>query len=730
MSSPSAIMLKRRCGTGDSVVQWRTQLNTVSSTREPPPMPGRQHAASASAWYHGTRDAFLAASCDEIANQLAGRAADESLEIEAQQTEEWRQSVNLLQTHLAEKLPVLRAALSAPGNEAIRHVVLEYDFRRRGLRMDCILIADGALFVVEFKRTRLQKADRDQVMRYAVNLLEFHKVTREWCAAHAGIVVPVLALTDGQCRAPIEWPGLFDISWPSLARKPIECDRDSLGGALAIGLHEARDGAVLDAVRWLSSPFEPSSSILDATLSLYGNHDVSAISDHAAPKEAITASTEEVQQHIDWALSNGSNHIIFLSGAPGAGKTLVGLDIVLRGRHAADAVFVTGNAPLVDVLNRALKQSYQSSGRARETWAPTGYRHTHAHLVASAATFKIVKAHHFLGERGSVHNQLDGRVLVFDEAQRTYERGRMVNGQRLEDHEADLILRTQAAAFPTGGTVVVALVGHNQAINRGESGISAWLDAAVRLNWSYSVADATLSLAEIRDPERWSSHPSRRTLSHGHLSQSMRFYRNAVVEEWAGAVLANDSTRARSLSVEMASNEQVIWMTRSLADAREWARARSAVGESAGIIASGQARRLAAEGLFVDFKPDIATWMLAPSGDIRSSCALETVQNQYQIQGLELDYCIVGWDADLRRVSEDWGAFKLNGGGWTQDGLSEVSKNGYRVLLTRARKGMVIFVPSGDASERDETRSPALYDAIAEFLQSCGAVLLRVPGLH
>lgn len=210
-------------------------------------------------------------------------------------------------------------------------------------------------------------------------------------------------------------------------------------------------------------------------------------------------------------------------------------------------------------------------------------------------------------------------------------------------------------------------------------------------------------------------------MDHGHLRQSMRYYRNAVLEAWAGDVLAGDASHARDLAATASAHGNTIWLTRNLNAARRWARERVIGGQRSGLIASGQARRLAAEGLFVDYKPDIATWILAPTSDIRSSNALETVQNQYQIQGLELDYCIVCWDADLRREGVDWAAYKLNGSDWQTDRLTDVAKNGYRVLLTRARKGMVIFVPQGDDSGGDPTRSAAFYDGVWEFLSHCGA---------
>ena len=206
---------------------------------------------------------------------------------------------------------ILREALMVPGCELIRHVILEFDFRRRGLRMDCVLLAEGVLFVIEFKRSQLERADRDQVMNYAVNLLEFHRITREWCEENDAIVVPVLALTEARAQAPVGWSGLSGHSWPALARKPLECDRDTLAGALLLGLQNRRSDASVSGIGWLDSPFRPSSSILDATLSLYGNHDVAAINDHAAPKEAIDAIPRKSGRTSRWRLPVGLTTLFF-----------------------------------------------------------------------------------------------------------------------------------------------------------------------------------------------------------------------------------------------------------------------------------------------------------------------------------------------------------------------------------------------------------------------------------
>ena len=678
------------------------------------------------AWYSSTREEFLKASTEDIADKLNGRAGDENLDIESAQRDEWRKSVDLLQKNLGERIPLLRQALAAPGCEAIHDVILEFDFHRRGLRMDCLLLGDGVLFVIEFKRSKIQSADRDQVVNYAVNLLEFHKVTQEWCGNSGAIVVPILALTESKSKSILKWGGLFGHSWPSLAHKPLECDSRNLQEALQIGLQNRRTSVAVALDDWLGSTFCPSSSILDATLSLYGNHDVVAIQEHAAPKEAIEASVNEIRCRIDEELNQGHYHIVFLSGAPGAGKTLVGLDIAMRGSSAKSAVFVTGNTPLVDVLHEALGKSYYKQSRNAKVWIPKGYCRSDSKFIAKNANFKIVKAHHFLGQRDIPHKQEDGRVLIFDEAQRTYKKDFMVIRTKLPDHEANLILKAQEFAFPQGGSVVVALVGHQQAIGPAERGIVAWLEAADSRGWSFSISDVTLSLSELHDREKWATHLSRRPLQNGHLHQSMRYYRNAKAEDWVAAVLDGDVSKANSCSEELVKNGNTILLTRCLNDARKWARSRTIGGQRSGLIASGQGRRLAAEGLFVSLKPDIAAWMLAPSSDIQSSNALETVQNQYQIQGLEIDFPIVCWDADLRRDGGDWTAYKLHGSDWRKDKCLDVAKNGYRVLLTRARQGMVIFVPQGDTSGEDVTRNIEFYDGVWKFLKECGAQDLKI----
>lgn len=491
----------------------------------------------------------------------------------------------------------------------------------------------------------------------------------------------------------------------------------SLHETLREALSLRRGGQRVDPTQWLYARFSPSSTIIDAAISLYGQHDVSSINAHVAPTELINRCTEEVANHILESKAQKQSRIIVVSGAPGAGKTLVGLKLAFDARFRKDAVFVTGNAPLVDVLTASLKKSYRSK---RSSLVISGYAREDAIQVIKLATFKIVKAHAFLGERGKNTASTDGSIVIFDEAQRTYQKGREVLRRRLEDDEAALILDSLDRSYGPG-CVVVALVGHNQAINRGEMGAGAWFTAAKARGWRYAISDATLQLSEFDGSGSWAQDPLRDSLETGHLSHSLRFYRNGEIEQWADRVLADKPEEAAAIAKRLAQAGHDIWLTRDLAAAKAWVRTHRVGDETAGMIASAQARRLAAEGLFVELKPDIANWILAPSGDIRSSNMLETVQNQYQIQGLEIDYALVCWDADLCRSNNRWEAFQIKGAKWQKDSAVEISKNGYRVLLTRARKGMILFVPRGDSTREDSTRTPTTYDQIAEYLHWCGA---------
>ena len=680
--------------------------------------------ASANAWYSAARVEFLAAPHETIVERLASAAGRDGWHIEPEQHEEWLASVDLLQNHLSSTVSILRLSLADPSLADFEAVVLEYDLRRRGLRIDCVLLGKGVIAVLEFKRNAVQKSDRDQVENYCVNLLEFHGETRRLHQEHSVIVAPIVVQTEGQLtKRPVPTYGFLQAPWNAIVTPTTVSSRADLSDSLRAILSVRQSATTPDRTEWLQSAFSPSSTILDAALSLYGQHDVAAIGQHSAPIERIRDCTDHVCHWIRKSQSDGVNRIIFVSGAPGSGKTLLGLQVAFAPEFSKDAVYVTGNSPLVEVLEAALKQSYIRGVRRRGL---AGYPREAAKHVIENATFKIVKAHAFLGSRGSQTGSTDGKVLVFDEAQRTYEKGRRVLRKPLEDDEAALILQSMESSYGKG-CVVVALLGHNQFINAGEVGSGAWIHAAKRHGWRCVIADETVAVLSDADRAALKSPRMCESLKVGHLRQSLRYYRNTRIEVWVAAVLDGDAQAARRVAKTFDAQDAV-WLARSLQGGKSWIRDHRVGEQRGGIVGSGNGGRLAAEGLFVGLKPSIADWMLKPDGDIRSSNMLETIQNQYQIQGLEIDWALVCWDLDLRRSNNGWAAYKLSGTRWQAKPASlEVAKNGYRVLLTRARKGMAIYVPAGDVNGIDETRPSGIYDSIADFLLRCGARFMATP---
>ena len=685
-----------------------------------------------SAWYESDTPNFLLDTTDIVVGKLSQIAAQEGWETPPAQEAEWNASVNILKETLCnkqnERLIALQDALSDPRTAEYTDVILEYDFRRRGLRMDCILLAPGLVVILEFKRNKPTAADRDQVMNYAINLREFHEVTQKAINDDGMMLAPVVVTTASNTTIQSEIK-FHEPPWNNvLANSPVT-DAAQLADLLTLLLESRTSTSIIDRYNWVNSRFKPSSSILDAAVSLYGQHEVSAITEHALPTEYIKYCVTELISAVEETRRTSSKRVIIISGAPGAGKTLVGLQLLFA---TPKSVFVTGNAPLVDVLHLALKNSYKEKNAANQLKIPSGYKRAHVKQLIDLATFSIEKAHRFLKTRSSNATRGDETLVIFDEAQRTYLKGRSVADKKLSKDEAQLVIETLERDHKGQGLAVVCLLGHNQAINTGESGISSWFRATENVpGWSFQISDTTLNLPNLFEQttelDKWKTHNKRLNLEYGHLDHSLRFYKNREIEQWADKVIIQDQQAAEELAEKLKKEDSSIYITRNLKRATEWARRHRTGNERAGLIASSQARRLIAEGIHVLPQSDskIAHWMLAPSGDIRSSNMLEYAQNQFQIQGLELDYTILCWDADFRYTDGQWQAHKISGAGWQKqkkDAELEFRKNSYRVLLTRARKGMIIFVPKGDLSLCDETRAPEFYDDIYAFLIKCGCL--------
>jgi len=664
-------------------------------------------------WYKSTKHGFLSASLQDIYFRLDSSARLDGYSIESEQKEEWEATI-----------AVMKEALHYPGLDVVEGILMEYNFRRRGLRVDFVLLAPGAIFVLEFKRGDVSASAKDQAMRYAKNLIEFHELTQEL----APKIYPIVITRKGDAGS-LGRLG-FSFNRPSLNAMPLCCVGSDLGRTMSDALKFSRSlGRCPSVEEWDSSAFCPSTQIIDAAIALYGRHEVGAISAIKEQEDAaiaIAACAASVKRMIDKFTENKSNGLIVITGEPGSGKTLVGLDTVFSRDFANQAVFVTGNAPLVEVLTASLSRSYRRLSDKKWDEALGGFPRDEDGFVEDSTTFNILNAHNFLSDaEGQVYSGSEGRILVFDEAQRTLSEGKEVNRERLEKDEAFLIIEKM---MRRPGAVIVLLLGHNQNINTKELGASVWFKAAKKYGWKCAISPESAQLDELKDDwADFSTSGLAIPITGTHLKISVR--NRANVEPWVRAVLElNNPAKARAViaSSTLERHPVKVFLSRSLDHCRRYIRANyDLFDERAGLLAAGQGKRLRADGIRPDYKPDIADWMLRPSTDIRSSNMLEEVQNQYQIQGLEIDHSVVCWDLDLRREEGDWACYNVNGDGWQKGSTQLESRiNSYRVLLTRSRLSMIIFVPLGADPEVDPTRDAAKYQQIADYLTSCGAVHL------
>jgi hypothetical protein len=447
-----------------------------------------------------------------------------------------------------------------------------------------------------------------------------------------------------------------------------------------------------------------------------------------------------IDQVIEAAERDQCKAIVFVTGVPGAGKTLVGLNVATRHRRsteATNAVFLSGNGPLVAVLREALTRDELRRRREAEAASDSGdggvrRRSSRKGAVAQEVKPFIQNVHHFRDEGVrtlTTGDAPDDHVVIFDEAQRAWDLAKTADfmkrrkGRPGFDRSEPQFLMEYMDRH-TDWAVIICLVGGGQEINTGEAGISTWLDAVRdhfptwRTYISPELSDAEYAaghaLERLRGVARVERHPGL------HLSVSMRSFRSEKLSAFVKALLDVEEERARELLREVSIRYPIV-VTRSLDTARSWIRAHARGSERYGLVASSGAQRLKPHAVDVRVNVDPVQWFLNDRSDTRSSWYLEDAATEYQIQGLELDWVCVTWDADLRRSGAGWQHCTFRGDTWMRIKKPERQRylvNAYRVLLTRARQGMVIFVPPGD--EDDPTREPAWYNALCDYLTRLG----------
>lgn len=597
----------------------------------------------------------------------------------------------------------------------------EYAIPRLGRRIDTVLILENVLFVLEFKvgATGFTRTAIDQVWDYALDLKNFHETS------HPIPVVPVLIAT-GKAHA----PEVIEVtSHEDLLTAPVLCGTEGLSKAIELGLAFFQKPPI-DCSLWQSGRYRPTPTIVEAARALYAGHGVDEITRHDAGAENLAVTSHRLGQLIEQVRVEGRKAIFLITGVPGAGKTLVGLDIANKHTNQNDelySVFLSGNGPLVSVLHEALARDRKERAHAKGEKLRIGE-------ARSAVKQFIQNVHHFRDDCLASSAPPIEHIALFDEAQRAWDLAQTASFMKqkkgtdgFDQSEPEFLI--SCLDRHSDWAAVVCLVGSGQEINTGEAGISEWLAAIRRrfTNWSIYLSPRLREIEYHADAELQSL--STRPLVHWdealHLATSVRSFRSDRVSGFVNELLALNLEQARS-TLDHVLPHYPIRVTRDLGRAKHWLRQQARGTERYGIVVSSQAQRLKPHGIDVRVKVDPVRWFLEDKQDVRSSYYLEDVATEFQVQGLELDWACVVWDGDLRLEDDEWDYFGFKGKRWERvrkDSRRRYLLNAYRVLLTRARQGMVIVVPEGDST--DPTRLPAFYNSAHQLLEDVGIPALN-----
>lgn len=585
-----------------------------------------------------------------------------------------------------------------------------------GRRIDAVVIVGPVVFAIEFKvgEKTFDGAAREQVWDYALDLKNFHE------ASHAAPIVPILVATEAATPSPPELHGDADGVY-----RPVLVARDGLRSAIDLAISHIV-GPPVDLACWPLSPYRPTPTIIEAARALYAQHSVEAIARHDAGTRNLRITSRRLDELVDVAMTNQQKIICFVTGVPGAGKTLVGLNVATRHRRELEqpthAVFLSGNAPLVAVLREALTRDEVSRRKQ------LGEKATKAQLGKSVKAF-IQNVHHFRDEALFDPRAPADRVVIFDEAQRAWNLRQTANFMQRKKNQPGFAQSEPEFLISymdrhADWAVIVCLVGGGQEINTGEAGIDAWLDA-VQTRFPHWHMHISPQLTD-REYAAGQALERARSLTNAHfddtlhLSVSMRSFRAENVSAFVKALLDCELAEARASFAQLADRYPIV-LSRDLDRAKQWVRAQARGSERFGLVASSKAQRLKPHAIDVRVNVDPVHWFLSDRQDTRSSFYLEDAATEFQVQGLELDWTCVSWDGDLRFDGSGWRYHDFRGSRWCNIANAEnrnYLRNAYRVLLTRARQGMVIFVPPGDTS--DGTRLPEYYDATFDYLRTIG----------
>lgn len=662
------------------------------------------------------------------------------------------------------EIAIMRKVLSELGVQE-GQIIFEYDIPRLGKRIDVVLLLKGIIFCLEFKvgEADILESNVDQVLDYALDLKNFHKYSEE------KLIVPILVATKSKQASSMVQMSVYD----DRVVNPLITGEPGLLGQIQAVIKQFPNETPVNP-DWIISPYAPTPTIIEAARSLYENHSVEDIVRHEADDVYTDRTIQYILQVIKDSKANGRKSICFVTGVPGAGKTLVGLDVAIKQTYQGNAepvedegaVYLSGNGPLVAVLTEALAQdNYKRchekgekkklSDSRREVGKSIQMIHRYRDNMLAKIVNPVVNGQLEIDEKKAVEQEKAGygeveHVAIFDEAQRSWTHKRLADylkrggtyGNKLKVSNfpvSEAAFLIWSLDLRIDWATIICLVGGGQEINTGEAGISEWIAA---LNEKFPHWDVYIS-PKLTDKEyaegkvnELLKDKSNVTYSEDlHLAVSLRSFRAEKLSAFVHALLSFDDSAAQIYAEIKA--KYPIYLTRDMETARKWLHKQVRGTERTGVLVTKESARF--KPLAIHILPsgdeNAVHWFLEDKTDTRSSNYLEDAATEIQVQGLELDYTCVLWDADMRCDHGKWRYYRFNG--WSQwneiignsENKQEQMKymlNAYRVLLTRARSGMVICVPEGNPNKttsgfwEDSTRLPEYYDGTYQYLKSIG----------
>lgn len=608
------------------------------------------------------------------------------------------------------QIRTLKNSLSSIGRGQI---YFEFLIPRMGKRVDNVLVIDDLIFVLEFKvgDTKYQKYALDQVVDYCLDLKNFHE------GSHFAKVVPILISTNAET---VE----NEFSIKDDLYETLKVNQNNLTENIQ-AIIRRNTAATFDVEAWENSIYKPTPTIIEAAQALYKGHSVVEISRHDAGAINLSKTAAAISRIIEESKAQNQKSICFVTGVPGAGKTLAGLNIANeRTKSAADehAVFLSGNGPLVEVLREALSRDAVQTAKEKGEAATKKKE-------KERAVFFIQNIHHFRDDHLISDKAPVNKIVVFDEAQRAWTREMASSFMKRKRGNDDFTMSEPEFLISVmdrhqDWSVIVCLIGGGQEINTGEAGLSEWIEALKNhfSNWNVFYSNKIVSDANYLNQQTLKNWLAENAFAENdlHLSVSVRSFRSEKVSELMQKILENKPEEAKSLYNEIKEKYPIV-LTRNIKTAKQWLKEQARGTERFGIIASSGGRRLRPFGIDVKNEISAPNWFLNDSEDVRSSFYLEDVATEFDIQGLEIDWICLAWDINLCRKNNQWNFQNFSGTKWqnvNNDFVRMYLLNTYRVLLTRARQGLIIFVPFGN--ENDLTRPTNLYDEVFNYLNSIG----------